>query len=105
MRVLKEIKWEAIQLNSSQRVPLPEGILEVRFFFNQSQLASETVSINNTFVLQAFNVYTNAEQMSYPYELILINNENEIDKTEYYVKMTTGSVLSVFYKYFGKPRI
>jgi len=96
----KKIKWEIIQLSDSGRVLIPRGAIEVRFFFNESGVAAQTATINNAYVLTSFKQFTGGVQTPYPYELILINNTNEEDVTEYYLRMVPLSRMTVLYKYY-----
>jgi len=96
----KKIKWEIIQLSAAGKVLIPRGAIEVRFFYNFAGVAAQLVTINNAYLLNSFSQFTGGVQISYPYELILINNTGEQDETEYYVKMGPNSLVTVLYKYY-----
>ena len=100
MEKRKKIKWEFKQLSQTGRVDIPKGAIEVRFFFSLSGDNTTAAIINQTYILDSFSKFTSGAQSRYPYELILINNTNEEDVTEYYVKMKPASIMTVIYKYY-----
>lgn len=95
----KNVKWEFIQMSGSGRVPIPAGVIEVRFFYNSSA-ALDVALINQTYGMSAYNQFTAGVTIRNPYELILINNSNEFDVTVYDLKLTAGSLMTIAYKYY-----
>lgn len=71
----------------------------VKFICTDSNLANAKTIINNVYVLQGLVDFTNGTAF-YPYELILDNNENEIDVTNYTIKLQPNSELQVVAKYY-----
>jgi len=71
----------------------------VKFICTDSNLSNAKTIINNVYVLQGLVDFTNGTAF-YPYELILDNNENEIDVTNYTIKLQPNSELQVVAKYY-----
>ena len=94
---MKEVQWYFYEMSGSGRAPIPKGALEVRFFY--ANCTGGFLKINNTMRMNGFNQYTNGTAIKYPFELILVNNLNELDATEYDVQMTTGDTLIIIAKY------
>ena len=75
------------------------GPASVKFICTDNNPLNAKTIINNTFVLQAVTDFTTGNAL-YPYELLLDNNENEIDVTNYQINLQPNSELQVVAKYY-----
>jgi hypothetical protein len=75
---------------------------EVIFLCNDESglpsIPNTTAVINNSYILNAFNI-PNIDRL-YPYELRLRCNLNEIDKTIYTLKISFGLTVTVICRYY-----
>lgn len=94
----RQVEWAFYEMSGSGRAPIPKGALEVRFFY--ANCTSGFLTINNTLRMNGFNQYTTGTTIKFPFEVILVNNQNEFDGTEYNVKMTDGDTLIITVKYY-----
>ena len=80
-----------------------ENPTSIKFVLTGNGGATDECIINNTYNLQPLGIYTSVGGANYPYELILNNNINEIDITNYSIRITSpaNSInLKVVAKYF-----
>ena len=74
----------------------------VKFVVTGAGLGADLVTINNAYQLQSVNLFTTIGSQ-YPYELILENNQDEIDITNYSINIFSPAnaiTLKVIAKYY-----
>lgn len=94
----RKIKYDFYEMSKSGRAPIPKGCIEVRFFY--SNCTTNPAVINNVWRLNGFNQYTAGTTIKNPFELVLVNNKDEVDDTDYNVQMTEGDTIQILVKYF-----
>lgn len=80
-----------------------ENPASIKFILTGTGGATDLCTINNAFNLQPIGIFTSPIGANFPYELILENNQDEIDVTNYTINITSpaNSInLKVVAKYF-----
>jgi hypothetical protein len=80
-----------------------ENPASVKFILTGNGGVTDICTINNAYNLQPVGIFTSAIGANFPCELILENNENEIDITNYSINITSpaNSInLKVVAKYY-----
>jgi hypothetical protein len=91
------VYYEFRSIETNQTLVL-ENPAQVTFQVNGG-LGSSLVINNNYLLVGRIESFTNYTD---PWELILNNNENEIDVTQYSIRFNTPCVLNVIIKYYDK---
>lgn len=99
-----EVSYQIYTVNSSGGQPTTQTLVlnkpaSVRFLVLASSPGTGFALINNVYQLNSF-VDTNSGTSFSPSELLLENNDNEIDVTQYTI--TTNCVVKVICKYYVK---